>query len=201
MTHKVDSSEYWDEIYVKASAGWDLKSAAPVFLDLLSNDLLKNKKSLLILGCGYGYDAIAAAKIGFEVTAIDFSESAISFAKKLASEESVNVNFIVKDLFKLGTEYKNKFDIVYDYVIYCAINPGRRKEYAEKISVLIKNTGLFLIILFPIENRDGGPPFAVDPVEAEQFFSQNLELILSTDKINSIKPRKGRELLQIYRKN
>jgi len=199
--HKVDSSEYWDEIYVNASAGWDLKSPAPVFLDLLSDNLLKNKKSILILGCGYGYDAVAAAKLGFEVTAIDFSESAISFAKKLASEESVNVNFIVKDLFKLGTEYKNKFDIVYDYVTYCAINPGRRKKYAEKISALIKSTGLFLIILFPIENRTGGPPFAVDPIEAKEFFSKNLELVISTEKINSIKPRKGRELLQIYRKN
>lgn len=201
MTHKVDNSEYWDEIYVNASVGWDLKSPAPVFLDLLSNNLLKNKKSILILGCGYGYDAVAAAKMGFEVTAVDFSESAIRFAKKLASEESVNVNFIVKDLFKLGKVYKNKFDVIYDYATYCAINPTRRKEYAKKISTLIKRNGLFLIILFPIENRTGGPPFAVDPVEAEQFFSQNLELVLSTDKINSIKPRKGRELLQIYRKN
>jgi SAM-dependent methyltransferase len=201
MTHIVDNSEYWAEIYAKDSAGWNLRSAAPVFLDLLSNDLLKNKKSLLILGCGYGYDAVAAAKMGFEVTAIDFSESAINFAEKLASEEGVKVNFLVEDIFKLGTEFKNQFDAVYDYVTYCAINPARRKEYAEKISTLIKSTGLFLIILFPIENRDGGPPFAVDPAEAEQFFSQNLELILSTAKINSVKPRKGRELLQIYIKN
>lgn len=201
MTHLVDNSAYWEDIYAKDAASWDLRSATPVFLDFLSNDLLKNKKSILILGCGYGYDAIAAAKRGFEVTAIDFSESAISFAEKLALEEQVKVNFIVKDLFKLGTEFNNKFDIVYDYVTYCAINPARRKEYSEKVFMLLNTTGLFLIIFFPIENRKGGPPFAVDSVEAEHFFTRELELLISTDKINSIKPRKGRELLQIYRKN
>ena len=196
---KSDKSEFWEESYKNGTVGWNLKSATPAFADLLDHNLLKDKKTLLVLGCGYGYDAIAAAKYGFDVTANDFSETAIKFAKDLTAKENVNINFLLDDLFLIDKNLK--FDIVYDYVTYCAINPQRRKEYADKIAALLNKDGLFVIILFPIENRTGGPPFAVDADEAEKLFGAELELVLSTDKINSIKPRKGRELLQIYRKN
>ncbi|MCX8107093.1 MAG: TPMT family class I SAM-dependent methyltransferase [Ignavibacterium album] len=196
----VNKSEFWDELYLSNSVAWDLKSPTPAFIDLLSSEYFSGRKKLLVVGCGYGYDAIEAAKNGFEVTALDFSQAAIASAKKLAVKENVNVEFLVEDFFNLKEKYLNSFELVFDYVTYCAINPARRKEYAEKISDVLQPNGIFAIILFPIENRVGGPPFAVDVSEATNYFSWKLELIVSTDKINSIKPRKGRELLQIYRK-
>lgn len=194
-----DKFEFWEELYKNDSAGWNMKSATPAFLDLLNHNLLKDKKTLLVLGSGYGYDAIAAAKNGFKVTANDFSETANKFASELAQMENVNIKFLTKDMFLI--DEKMKFDIVYDYVTYCAINTKRRKEYAKKVASLLKTKGVFVIILFPIEDRSGGPPFAVDVKEAENLFCENLELVLSTDEIKTIKPRRGRELLQIYRKN
>ncbi|MBK7629323.1 MAG: methyltransferase domain-containing protein [Ignavibacteriales bacterium] len=195
---KSDKAEFWEESYKNGIVGWNLKSATPTFVDLLDHKLLKDKKTLLVLGCGYGYDAIAAAKFGFDVTANDFSETAIKFAKDLARKESVKINFLLDDLFSI--DENQKFDIVYDYVTYCAVNPQRRKEYADKVASLINKNGIFAIILFPIEDRIGGPPFAVDVDEVEKLFGARLELVLSTDKIKTINPRKGRELLQIYRK-
>ena len=193
-----DKVEFWEESYINGKTAWDMNSATPAFIDLLNHSLLRDKKSMLVLGCGYGYDAIAAAKSGYDVTANDISETAIKFASELAFKENVRVNFLIKDFFFLKEDLS--FDIVYDYVTYCSISPQRRKEYANKVASLIKKNGLFVFILFPIENRIGGPPFAVDVSEAEKLFGEHLELILSTDEINSIKPRKGRELLQIYRK-
>ena len=194
-----DKFEFWEELYKNDSAGWNMKSATPAFLDLLNHNLLKDKKTLLVLGSGYGYDAIAAAKNGFKVTANDFSETANKFASELAQMENVNIKFLTKDMFLI--DEKMKFDIVYDYVTYCAINTKRRKEYAKKVASLLKTKGVFVIILFPIEDRPGGPPFAVDVKEAEKLFCEKMELVLSTDEIKTIKPRRGRELLQIYRKN
>ena len=193
-----DKVEFWEESYINGKTAWDMKSATPAFVDLLNHNLLREKKSMLVLGCGYGYDAIAAAKSGYDVTANDISETAIRVAYKLAVKENVRVNFLIEDFFFLKDGLS--FDIVYDYVTYCSITPQRRKEYANKVASLLKQNGLFVFILFPIENRIGGPPFAVDVSEAEKLFGEQLELVLSTDEINSIKPRKGRELLQIYRK-
>lgn len=197
----VNKPAFWNELYQSKSVAWDLKAPTPAFIDLLNSEYFLGKKEILIVGCGYGYDAIEAAKKGLEVTALDFSENAIEFANSLAQKEKVNINFLAEDLFKLNCNYSNSFEIIFDYVTYCAIDPERRKEYADKISDLLKPEGLFVIILFPIENRIGGPPFAVDVNEATNYFSEKLDLIVSTDKINSIKPRKGRELLQIYRKS
>ncbi len=196
----VNKPEFWDTLYQNRNAAWDLKTPTPAFIDLLNSEYFFGRKKILIAGCGYGYDAIEAAKKGFDVTALDFSETAIQFARLLAQRENVNINFLIEDIFNLNEMYSNSFEIIFDYVTYCAIDPKRRKEYARKISELLRPDGLFVIILFPIEKRVGGPPFAVDVDEASDIFSENLELILSTDKINSIKPRKGRELLQIYRK-
>lgn len=197
----VNKSDFWEELYRNNNVAWDLRTPTPAFIDLLNSEYFLNKNKMLVVGCGYGYDAIEAAKKGFNVTALDFSETAIEFAKTLAGKEKVRVNFLVEDFFNLNNSFLNSFEIIFDYVTYCAIDPARRKEYADKISQLLKPEGLFAIILFPVENRVGGPPFAVDVNEATNFFSDKLELIISTDKINSIKPRKGRELLQIYRKS
>lgn len=196
----VNKSKFWDELYLNNSVAWDLKTPTPAFIDLLGSEYFYGKRKLLVVGCGYGYDAIEAAKNGFEVTALDFSQPAIEFANKLAIKENVKVEFVIEDFFNLNENYFNSFEIIFDYVTYCAIDPARRKEYAEKIFDILRPDGIFAIILFPIENRIGGPPSAVNVSEAINFFTKKLELIVSTDKLNSIKPRKGREHLQIYRK-
>lgn len=199
--NEVNNAEYWDNLYKINSAGWDLKTPTPAFIDLLASEYFKERKRLLITGCGYGYDAVAAAKNNFDVTAIDFSATAIQFAESLSRKENVKVNFLVKDFFLLDENHLQSYEIIFDYVTFCAIDPVRREEYASKIFQLLKPKGIFAIILFPIEKRIGGPPFAIDVDEATKLFLGKLELVLSTDKINSIKPRKGRELLQIYRKS
>ncbi len=200
MITEVDKPKFWDEIYKNGQSGWDLKSPNPIFLELLENKEALEPGSILIPGCGKGYDAIAAAKHKFTVTAIDFSEYAISFAKNLAIQEPVNVEFLKKDFFSLEDEFYGKFDFVYDYASYCAINPLRREEYAKKISLMLKPGGKFLAHLFPVEDRKTGPPFGIDIVETYKLFSKYLLLDFSSKNINSIKPRRGREVLQIYRK-
>lgn len=197
---EVNEKDFWEDLYRNQNTNWDMKTPTPIFLDLLKDYLLSTKGKMLVLGSGYGFDAIAAAKAGFDVTAIDFSETANFKARKNAEKENVRVNFLTEDIFKLDENYNNTYDVIYDYVTYCAVYPERRKEYAEKISNLIKTGGKFVIILFPIENRIGGPPFGVDPIEAKQIFGEYLNNILISDEINSIKPRKGREQLHIYKK-
>lgn len=197
---EVNEPDFWNGLYINKSVGWDLKTPTPAFTDLLNSDFFVNRKKLLFLGSGYGYDAVEAAKKGFEVTAVDFSEAAIAFARNMAQKENVMVRFLVEDFFKLSENHFDTYEIIFDYVTFCAIDPDRRAEYSELIFRLLASDGIFVIILFPIEKREGGPPFAVDVEEATKLFSNKLELVISTNEINSIKPRKGREHLQIYRK-
>ena len=139
-----------------------------------------------------------AAEKGYDVYAVDFSTEAIKSAKKLAENKNVKVNFIQEDIFKLEEFYKNYFDYVYDYVTYCAIDPVRRKEYSRVLAKFLKAGGKLVALLFPVEKREGGPPFAINTDEFYNIFSQHFKLEFSSKVINSIIPRKGREVLQIY---
>jgi len=198
MTNLVSKQEFWDSIYQNKKAGWDLKSPTPVFQRILKEKKIINSGKLLILGSGYGYDAVEAAKAGYEVTAVDFSASAVSFARKLAKKEKVNVDFIQDDFFNFEVDNSSGFDAVYDYVTYCAINPARREEYAKLIKSLLKCGGVFIVLWFPVEERKDGSPFGINLKETELIFSKFLKLKSSTIEKDTIKPRKGREVLQIY---
>lgn len=198
MSAEIDFPEYWDERYHKNEANWDLKSANPVFVEILKSKSFIDPGKLLIPGCGKGFDAIEAAKSGFEVTALDFSSEAIKFGKNLAEKEKLNINFLTEDFFNLSGEYENYFDSIYEYTTYCAINPKRRGEFAEKIASLLKPGGKLLTILFPVEELADGPPYGIDPIETYKIFSNYLKLSFFTKNINSIKPRKNREVIQLY---
>lgn len=200
MTGVVNSPDFWDDIYKHKKVGWDLRSPTPVFMRIIKEKKIIQSGKILILGSGYGYDAVEAAKEGFDITAVDFSMPANIFAEKLAKDAGVNINFLTRDFFDLPPKYYTKFDAVYDYVTYCAIEPTRREEYVKLITSSLKYTGIFIALLFPIESRDGGPPYGIDLESTEKIFKKYLELISSSIEDDTIKPRKGREVLQIYRK-
>ncbi len=193
-----NNPSFWEEKYEKDQAGWDTGNVNPIFLQLINKNHFLQPGRILIVGAGKGYDAIEAAKKGFEVTAIDFSSKAILYAEELAKRSNLKIDFLVEDIFKISDDFYNSFDIVYDYVFYCAIDPEKRKEYANVVFNLLKPSGKFVCILFPVDNRIGGPPFSVDPVEFYENFSRHLKLEFSSRIVDSIKPRKGREILQIY---
>ncbi|QQS37322.1 MAG: methyltransferase domain-containing protein [Ignavibacteriales bacterium] len=200
MSALVDKASFWNSKYVNSESNWDLNSPNPVFIELLKDSSIIKPGKILIAGCGKGYDAIAVAKAGFDVTAVDFSSFAIDFTRDLAAANAVKITLIEKDIFELDETVTGQFDYIYDYVTYCAINPDRRKEYAIKIASLIKPGGKFIALFFPVEKRDGGPPFGITLIDTYKIFNEYLKLEYSEKLTNSIKPRMGREVLQLYKK-
>ena len=83
-----DYSAFWDQKYKSDQAGWDLKSPAPVFEELLDSGQFAKPGKILIVGSGKGYDAVLAAKKGYDVYAVDFATEAVKFAKDLAEKEN-----------------------------------------------------------------------------------------------------------------
>ncbi len=196
----LDTPTYWDELYINKTTGWDLKKPNPVWVDIINKQEFIQPCKLLITGCGYGYDAVFAAKSGFDVTAVDFSKYAISRAKELAENEMVEVKFSADNIFNLGEDFFEKFDVVYEYTTYCAINPERRKEYITKICSFLKPGGRLIAILFPVDGREGGPPFNIDINAFYKHAKNHVKLEFFSRRINSVKPRKGKEVLHIYKK-
>jgi SAM-dependent methyltransferase len=196
----VNSSEFWNDRYLSSETGWDMGTPTPAFVDLLESKRFAPGKTL-VLGCGKGYDAVLFAQHGFDVTAIDFSVEAIKHTRALAEEKNVKIELVQEDLFDYSLGLLDEFDYIVEYVTYCAIDPSRRAEFAAIIPSLLTNHGRFIALFFPLDDRVGGPPFAVSMDEVQRLFGRKLEMISVEAPARSVTPRKGKELLTLWRKS
>lgn len=197
--YKEDDPQFWEDIYRADDAGWDLGGATPVFTQI-AEEIDPGK--LCILGSGRGYDAIMFAKKGFDVTAVDFADSAIRAVNELTQKEHVIVRTIKDDIFALKHKLSNTFDYIIEQTCFCAINPGRRKEYEYLVKSLLKPGGKLIGLWFPLDKtwEDGGPPWGTTIEEVKVIFKNGWKIEKEQFPELSIPPRKGREKLIVFQK-
>lgn len=70
-------------------------------------------KRVLELGCGGGQCSVAFALRGAEVTGLDFAEGQLAFARNLAAEHGVEVDFRQQDVKDLSPFADDSLDIVF----------------------------------------------------------------------------------------
>ncbi len=208
----VDSAEFWDEAYRSERDGWDMGTPTPVFVDILER-LGADFRSIggpdyrnsaqppnAALPCsGRGYDVLLFSKYGFDVTAIDFSSEALDYLLP-HGETNPRLRLLQADLFTLGETHAGQFDLVVEYTCICAIDPLRRAELADTTHRMLAPGGHALMLLFPVDGRAGGPPFAIDVDEWKTLMSPHFELTFEVTPESSVKPRLGRELLMMWKK-
>lgn len=104
-------------------------------------------KSLLHLQCHFGLDTLSWARMGANVTGIDFSPKAIELAKSLADECGIPGRFICTELYRLPEVLSEQFDIV--FTSYGAIAwIGDMNRWAEIIASRLKPGGVFYMVEF-----------------------------------------------------
>ncbi|MBM0256352.1 class I SAM-dependent methyltransferase [Micromonospora sp. 4G55] len=90
---------------------WDIGGPQPALAAVLDRGLKGPK--VLDIGCGPGDLAIALARRGYQVTAVDISPVAIDMARAKAAAEGLTVHFEVQDATKLSLP-SAPFDSVFD---------------------------------------------------------------------------------------
>jgi SAM-dependent methyltransferase len=101
----------YDEIYRGGGAPWEIGGPQPALLEVLDRGV--NGPRVLDLGCGTGPLAIALARRGYDVTAVDISPVAIDLARAEAARQGVTVRFEVQDATNLARP-SAPFDSVFD---------------------------------------------------------------------------------------
>ena len=119
-------------------------------------------KSLIHLQCHFGLDTLAWARLGAEVTGVDFSPRAIATAIDLAQRDGARVRFIEADLYETPRVVPERFDLVYTSGgVLCWLPDIRR--WADVVSRLLKPGGVFYIreahpILWSLEDEREDEP-------------------------------------------
>ena len=111
------NQKYWDELAHVHYRAYDLKGLRDGGISL---DEIQVKevgdvrgKSMLHLQCHIGHDTLSWARLGAQVTGIDFSGESIKVAETLRAELGLNAVFIQSNVYDLPELLNGSFDIVY----------------------------------------------------------------------------------------
>ena len=104
-------------------------------------------KRLLHLQCHFGMDTLSWARLGAEVTGVDFSPHAIELATAIAAELKIPARFLCTDIYELPKLLDETFDIVftsYGVLTWLSDLTG----WAKLVARFLKQGGIFYIAEF-----------------------------------------------------
>ncbi len=146
---------WWDGFYA------DRARECPFFVEWPDENLVRcfdegplSPGRILELGCGNGRNALYMAGKGCSVDAVDFSQSALDWARERTSKAGLTVNYICESMFRTEIAPES-YDIVYDAGCFHHLPPHRRKDYVELVEKALKPGGSFGLVCFRPEGGSG----------------------------------------------
>jgi SAM-dependent methyltransferase len=109
--YDIDYDELYRDTADSGGPPWDIGGPQPALAEVLDDGV--KGPTVLDIGCGAGDLAIALARRGYEVTAVDISRVAIDMARAKAAGEGLTVHFEVQDATDLSLP-SAPFDSVFD---------------------------------------------------------------------------------------
>ncbi len=193
---------YWAQRYQHGQTGWDLSGPTPALTWLVENALfpVSPPSPILVPGCGYGHDVLYLAQQGYSVTAIDWAPEALA---TLQTQAPPNLRTLCTDFFAYADTTNDRYDAIWEYTFYCAIEPTHRTAYFAAISKLLKEGAYWVALLFPLESQpyEVGPPFALSWKEIQTLAERySLKQVKTFSNAPSHLAREGREKLVIFEK-
>lgn len=187
-------ADRWEELWRDGTTPWDLGDVSPPLAELLSTDT-HNGESILVPGCGRGYDLLLLANHYKQVVGLDISETAVQTARHHCNQKG-NITINIGDFFKCTTIY----DAAFDYTFFCAIDPSQRDAWAAKMKRIIRNH--IIAIVFPIIDAEsrGTPPHPVKLDDYTGRLEPEFELVHLNRAPRSHASRLGKEMMAVFRR-
>ncbi|HHD78978.1 MAG TPA: class I SAM-dependent methyltransferase [Epsilonproteobacteria bacterium] len=166
------ASEWFDGLYQEnkethENIPWARQAVNPLLQTYLESEREHNGTALVI-GCGLGDDAIALERAGYDVTAIDVSQTALDLAKERFADS--NVKFVKQDIF----EYEAQFDFVFEALTIQSLPVEFRKKMISAVAHTVKKGGRLLLVAHKKEEDFDGPPWPLTQAEVDLFKAQGL---------------------------
>jgi len=136
----------WELRYQSKETPWVHIEPVKGLLECVKKHLLPGR-SILEVGCGFGVETMALAKIGYQLSAVDISQLAIEKAIAAASAVKLNIDFKACDILMENTN--QQFDAILDIAVFPRYGlTGQQQLYINKIKSILKPAGLWLSMVF-----------------------------------------------------
>ncbi|MGE3611198.1 MAG: class I SAM-dependent methyltransferase [Bacteriovoracaceae bacterium] len=150
--------DYYEDAYnrERGRVAADLLPEAITASKALANYVIESKDKFLTskdwkglkvleLGCGRGGVGIQLARLGADVTLVDFSPSALKQAELLFQNEGFSVKTICGDVTHPDLLIQEKYDLIVDsHLLHCLIQNPERSSYYELIRSSLSEDGIFV---------------------------------------------------------
>lgn len=173
----------WAERYREEHTPWDLGHAHGELRARLARGELappRDGARAYVPGCGRGHDALALARAGWRVTAVDLVDS---LAGPLQAElEPLGGDFHAGDALAMGgggSDLGGAFDLVWEHTFLCALAPELRPAWSAMVRRCLRPGGHFAALIFPLDKplELGGPPWGYDLERLREWLGEGYELV------------------------
>ena len=190
------ASAWFDDLYKRhennhENIPWARQDVNPLLLSYL-NDKKEHKGKALVICCGLGDDAYALEKTGYNVVAIDISQTALNLAKKRFSDS--NILFEKQDIFDMPQKYYEDFDFVFEALTIQSLPVEFREKMINAVVNTVAKNGELLIVAHQHRGNNDGPPWPLTHDHISLFLTYGMkelsfELINETSGISNTKFR------------
>jgi len=171
---------------------WDRGGPSPALADTLINhadvvghatveeDGQTRRKRALVPGCGRGVDVLLLQSFGYDTVGLEYADGAVKACEQYQKEHAADypaqseklgmgtARFIQGDFYtddwveSAGFGKGAKFDLIYDYTFFCAMDPSMRPAWAQRMCDLLRHSpqANLICLEFPVSKppKSGGPP-------------------------------------------
>jgi len=126
--------------FIESSVNW-----------IVSHFGVDKRTEIADFGCGPGLYTTRLAERDAIVTGIDFSENSLKYAKQVAAQKELKINYVLTNY--LDFETTNNFDLIAMIMCdYCALSPEQRKIMLSKFYSLLKPDGSVLLDVYSLNS-------------------------------------------------
>ncbi|XP_037444461.1 probable thiol methyltransferase 2 [Triticum dicoccoides] len=190
------SSEGWRRCWEQGVTPWDLGQPTPAVVKLVqSGTLPAGGATVLVPGCGGGYDAVALSGGGRSVVGLDVCDAVIQRARQRSSD----VAFVCADFFTWAPP--EPFHLIFDYTFFCALDPSVRPAWAARMEELLRPDGELITLMYLPQDQDSGPPYNTTVLDYEEVLNP-LGFVIESIEDNdvAVEPCKGLEKIARWKK-
>lgn len=195
----------WAAHYAAGDTPWDLGGPHPELSSRLAGGGLappREGAQVLVPGCGHGHDALAFARRGWTVTAVDLvAQLGESVGRELAKRGG---RFVLGDALTVGApgEVAGSFDLVWDHTFFCALPPASRTAWGVVAGRVVGPGGRYVALVFPTGKplAEGGPPFGMTTDDVAKALGASWRLVEDRAVARSVARRVWPERIAVFDK-
>jgi len=124
-------------------------------------------------GCGPGLYTTKLARMGADVTGIDFSKRSIQYAQDIAQQEGLSINYVNQNYLNFKTN--DRFNLILMIMCdFCALSPSQRRKILNNFNEILQPDGFVLLDVYSLAAFDKREEAAVYEANLlDGFFSPN----------------------------